>query len=342
MIDCEKPCCQKTFHHDDAMSSPTHLVNAFGERVKKDEPLAKHVHIRIGGPADFYVEAKSSEEIVQAVEAAVLDQLPFAIFGGGSNTLPSDDGFRGLVIQAANRGWSVDGASVTAEAGVPTGFLARKTAEAGLTGLEWAVSLPGTIGGAVRGNAGCFGGEIKDTLESVEILRVIDGRTERSVCKNEECGFGYRESRFKRSGDVVLSAKFALSTAPKESCLAKLEDVLSKRKADQPSDAPSAGCMFKNFDFKEESELAKLKERVDIPEAFLRAKRLPAGWLIEQADLKGKTIGRAQVSSKHGNFLLNLGGATASDVLQLISLIKMRIRDDYGLQLEEEVQLLGF
>lgn len=324
------------------MSSPTHLVNAFGERVKKDEPLAKHVHIRIGGPADFYVEAKSSEEIVQAVEAAVLDQLPFAIFGGGSNTLPSDDGFRGLVIQAANRGWSVDGASVTAEAGVPTGFLARKTAEAGLTGLEWAVSLPGTIGGAVRGNAGCFGGEIKDTLESVEILRVIDGRAERSVCKNEECGFGYRESRFKRSGDVVLSAKFTLSSAPKEHCLLKLEDVLFKRKADQPSDAPSAGCMFKNFDFKEESELAKLKERVDIPEAFLRAKRLPAGWLIEQADLKGKTIGRAQVSSKHGNFLLNLGGATASDVLQLISLIKMRIRDDYGLQLEEEVQLLGF
>jgi UDP-N-acetylmuramate dehydrogenase len=324
------------------MFSPTHLVSAFGDRLKKDEPLAKHVHIRIGGPADFYLEAKSSEEIVQAIEAAVLDQIPFVIFGGGSNTLPSDDGFRGLVIQAANRGWGVSGTIVTAEAGVPTGFLARKTAEAGLTGLEWAVSLPGTVGGAVRGNAGCFGGEIKDTLDSVTLLRVNDGRVELGDCKNEECGFGYRESRFKRSHDVVLSAKFVLSAAPKEICLEKLEEVLSKRKADQPNDAPSAGCMFKNFDFKNVSELAKLKERADVPEAYVRAKRLPAGWLIEQADLKGRTIGRAQVSGKHGNFLLNLGGATASDVLQLISLIKMRIRDDYGIQLEEEVQLLGF
>ncbi len=324
------------------MFSPTQLTSAFGERIKKDEPLAKHVHFRIGGPADFYVEAKSSEEIVQAVECAIADRIPFAIFGGGSNTLPSDEGFRGLVIQAANRGWNIDGTSVTAEAGVLTGFLARKTAEAGLSGLEWAVSLPGTIGGAVRGNAGCFGGETKDTLVSVEILSLSDGRIERALCKNEDCAFGYRDSRFKRSRDVVLSATFALSAASKEACLAKVEDVLSKRKADQPSDAPSAGCLFKNFDFNDESELTKLKERVDVPEAFIRAKRLPAGWLIEQADLKGKTIGAAQVSAKHGNFLLNLGGATASDVLQLISLIKMRIRDDYGLQLEEEVQLLGF
>lgn len=324
------------------MFSPTHLISAFGERIKKDEPLAKHVHIRIGGPADFYLEARSSEEIIRAVEAALLDRIPFAIFGGGSNTLPSDDGFRGLVIQAANRGWSVDGAMVTAEAGVPTGFLARKTAEAGLTGLEWAVSLPGTVGGAVRGNAGCFGGEIKDTLESVALLRVEDGRAEIGACKNEECGFGYRESRFKRSRDVVLSATFMLAAAPKEACLAKLEEVLSKRKADQPSEAPSAGCMFKNFVFKDESELEKLKERADVPEVFMHARRLPAGWLIEQADLKGKTIGRAQISAKHGNFLLNLGGATASDVLQLISLVKMRVRDDYGIQLEEEVQLLGF
>ncbi|WKZ29192.1 MAG: UDP-N-acetylmuramate dehydrogenase [Patescibacteria group bacterium] len=324
------------------MAAPAHLAAAFGERLKENEPLAKHVHIRIGGPADLYLEAKSSDEIVQAVEAAIAEGLPFAIFGGGSNTLPSDDGFRGLVIQAANRNWSIDGTRVIAEAGVPSGFLARKTAEAGLTGLEWAVSLPGTIGGAVRGNAGCFGGETKDAFVSAETLLVTDGRAFRAICTKNECGFGYRESRFKRSRDVILSAEFALAVAPKETCLARLEEVLSKRKADQPSDAPSAGCMFKNFDFKDEAVLAKLKERVEVPEAFLRAKRLPAGWLIEQADMKGKAIGAAKVSEKHGNFLLNLGGATASDVLQLISLIKMRIRNEFGIQLEEEVQLLGF
>ncbi len=312
------------------------------DRLKRDEPLAKHVHIRIGGPADFYFEAKTSDEIVGAVEAALADGVPFAICGGGSNMLPSDEGFRGLVIQAANRNWSVEGARATAEAGVLSGFLARKTAEAGLTGFEWAVSLPGTIGGAVRGNAGCFGGETKDALASVEVLRVVGGNVERVRIANTDCCFGYRESAFKHNGDIILSATFEFVPASREACLEKIDAVLAQRKADQPSDAPSAGCMFKNFDFKDEGELAKLKTRVDVPETFLKAKRLPAGWLIEQADLKGKSIGGAQVSDKHGNFLMNLGKATASDILQLISLIKMRVRDEYGIQLEEEVQLLGF
>ncbi len=334
------------------MHEISRLGAAFGDRVKHHESLAKHVNIRIGGPADFYFEAKSSEEILQAVEAAAADGLPFAIFGGGSNTLPSDDGFRGLVIQAANRQWKIDlplpdgfgeaRGIVRAEAGVHSAFLARKTAEAGLTGFEWAVSLPGTIGGAVRGNAGCFGGETKDALISVETLLVVDGRVERATVTKEACSFGYRDSRFKHGAEIVLSATFAFAPAAKEACLAKLDAVLAQRKLEQPSDAPSAGCMFKNFEFKDESTLVKLKERVDVPGAFLKAKRLPAGWLIEQADLKGKKIGGAQVSGKHGNFLLNLGEASASDVLQLISLIKMRVRDDYGIQLEEEVQLLGF
>lgn len=318
------------------------LRQAFGERLKEGEPLAKHVNIRIGGPADFYLEARSSDEIASAVLAALADGVPFVVFGGGSNTLPSDEGFRGLVIQAANRAWSIEGERVYAEAGVPSAFLARKAAEAGLTGLEWAISLPGTIGGAVRGNAGCFGGETKDALASVDALRVTDGKIERVTYSPEDCGFGYRHSAFKRNADVVLDVELELKTAPKEECLAKLDAVLAKRKLEQPSDSPSAGCMFKNFDFKDESEISKLMSMVEVPKEFLAAKRLPAGWLIEQADLKGKKVGGAQVSDKHGNFLMNLGKATASDVLQLISLIKMKIRDEYGVQLEEEVQLLGF
>ena len=314
----------------------------FGDRLKEREPLARHVNIRIGGPADFYVEARNSEEIVQAVEASLADGLPFAVIGGGSNTLPSDEGFRGLVIQAANRGWSIDGSRVYAEAGVPSAFLARKAAEAGLTGLEWAISLPGTIGGAVRGNAGCFGGETKDVLASVDALRVEGGKVDRATYRPEDCRFGYRESVFKHNRDVVLDVELELSPAPKEECLAKLEAVLSKRKLEQPSDSPSAGCMFKNYEFKDESDIAKLKHRLEVPPEFLAARRIPAGWLIEQEDLKGKRIGGAQVSEKHGNFLMNDGKASASEVLQLISLIKMKVRDDLGVQLEEEVQLLGF
>ncbi len=318
------------------------LRGLFGERVKEREALAKHVNIRLGGPADFYFEAKTSDELAQVVEAALADGLSYAVLGGGSNTLPSDEGFRGLVIQASNRGWKIEGARVSAEAGVPSGFLARKTAEAGLTGFEWAVSLPGTIGGAVRGNAGCFGGETKDALVSVETLRVNGGTTERVTYDKEACAFGYRDSVFKRNGEVILSATFTLAPASKETCLTKLEAVLAERKEEQPSNAPSAGCMFKNFEFKDESEVSTLKSAARVPEAFLAAKRIPAGWLIERSGLKGATIGGAQVSEKHGNFLVNLGNATASDVVQLISRIKMKIRDGYGLQLEEEVQLLGF
>lgn len=318
------------------------IKELFGGRLKEKEPLAKHVNIRIGGPADFYFEAKSSEEIEKAIGACLADGLPFVVFGGGSNTLPSDEGFRGLVIQAANRGWEIDGTRVYAEAGVPSAFLARKTAETGLTGLEWAISLPGTIGGAVRGNAGCFGGETKDVIASVDALRVVDGKLERVTYAPTDCQFGYRESAFKKNADVVLDVEFELTSAPKDECLARLDAVLSQRKLEQPSASPSAGCMFKNFEYGNEADIAKLRERLDVPKAFLKARRIPAGWLIEQADLKGECIGGAQVSQKHGNFLVNLGNATASDVLQLISLIKMRIRDEYGVQLEEEVQLLGF
>lgn len=317
-----------------------HLKKTFGDRLKEVEPLAKHVNIRLGGPADFYLEAKSSEELLAAIEAALSDGVPFVVIGGGSNVLPRDEGFRGLVIQAANRGWSIEGDRVYAEAGVPSAFLARKAAEAGLTGLEWAVSLPGTIGGAVRGNAGCFGGETKDALASVDALRVEGGKAARVTYPPEDCRFGYRDSAFKRNGDVVLDVELELVPAPKEECLARLDAALAKRRLEQPSDAPSAGCMFKNFEFKDEGEIAKLKGRLAVPSEFLAAKRIPAGWLIDQADLKGKTIGGARVSEKHGNFLTNLGNATASDVLQLISLVKMRIRDDLGIQLEEEVQLL--
>ena len=318
------------------------LRQALGERLKEGEPLAKHVNIRIGGLADLYFEAKTSEEIARAIEAAFADGVPFVVIGGGSNSLPSDEGFRGLVIQAANRGWSVEGDRVRAEAGTLSGFLARKTAEAGLTGLEWAVSLPGTIGGAVRGNAGCFGGETKDAVASVEVLRLRDGKIERRTYAPEECAFGYRDSVFKRNSDVILAVEFRLARDAKEACLEKIDAVLSKRKAEQPNGNPSAGCMFKNFGFAHEGAIAKLKARLEVPAPFLAAKRIPAGWLIDQVDLKGKTIGGAQVSPKHGNFLVNLGDATASDVLQLISLVKMKVRDEYGIQLEEEVQMLGF
>lgn len=308
----------------------------------ENEPLSKHVNFRIGGPAKLYALAKSSDEIVEAVTKAQAEDMPFVVLGGGSNILPSDNGYDGMVIQAANRSWNIDGETVTAEAGVPSAFLARKTAEAGLAGFEWAISLPGTVGGAVRGNAGCFGGETKDVVKSVEILHVTDGGVERKTITNAEAQFGYRESVFKQNDDIVLSVTLKLKHEDAATVMERLEGILAKRKTDQPAGEATAGCMFKNFEYQDESEIEKLKSAVgDIPEAFLEMRRIPAGWLIDQLGLKGQKIGGASVSEKHGNFLLNDGTATASDVVQLISLIKMKVRNTYGIQLSEEVHYLS-
>lgn len=318
---------------------PSALKDRFGERLKENESLARHVNFRLGGPARFWLAAKTSDEIAEAVRAAREDGLKWVMLGGGSNVLPSDKGFDGLVIQAANRGWSVTGTDARAEAGVPSAFLARKTAGAGLAGFEWAVSLPGTVGGAVRGNAGCFGGEMSDVVREVEVLRVETGKVE--TVPNRDCRFGYRDSIFKRSPDIILSATLELEQDDPDSCMKRLGEALSKRKAEQPQSEACAGCLFKNFEYDDGAAVAMLREKEDVPEAFLKARRIPAGWLIDRAGLKGECVGRACVSEKHGNFLVS-EGATADQVVQLISRIKTRVRNEYGIQLEEEVQYLGF
>jgi UDP-N-acetylmuramate dehydrogenase len=306
--------------------------------LKENEPLAPHVAYRIGGPARYWFEAKTSDELAAAVLAAEAERVPWVVLGAGSNVLVSDDGFKGLVILAANRDFRIEGNRVVACAGAVVSLLVRKTAEAGYCGFEWAASLPGTLGGAVRGNAGCYGGSMSDLVESVEVLR--DG--ERLVLVKDDCLFSYRDSVFKRNRDVILSVTLWFMPSTREDCLARLDAFLSKRQVQQPHDFRSAGCWFKNFAFKDVVEVEKLARQVKIPDEFLKAKRIPAGWLVEQADFKGRKIGGAQVSPKHANFLVNAGGATASDILQLASMIKMRLRDDFGIQLEEEVQLVGF
>ncbi len=314
------------------------LQEIFGERLKINEPLAKHLNFRLGGPAKWFIEVKSIEELEEAMVLAQDNDVPVFILGGGSNTLASDDGFAGLVLKIALRQLNIDGTTVTAEAGVISAAMARQTALAGLAGFEWAVSLPGTIGGAVRGNAGCFGGETWDNLVSVQVLH--DGQV--LTMKKDELDFGYRNSIFKHNDDIILKATFELKKADSEELAKKLEETLEKRKTSQPTHAGSAGCMFKNFEFSNEEDLEKLKADTQIPESMLTAKRISAGWLIDQLGFKGKKVGGAMVSDEHANFLINLGNATASDIVQLISMIKTAARDRFGIQLEEEVQYLGF
>jgi UDP-N-acetylmuramate dehydrogenase len=313
------------------------LEKVFAERLKTDELMSKYSNFRIGGPAKWFVEVRAVEELVHALRIAKDNGIQIFVFGGASNILVNDDGFDGLVIKMAMRRIQIEGTTVRAEAGVLMTTLARQTAEKGLSGLEWAITLPGTLGGGVRGNAGCFGGETWDHIKDVEVY----SRGEIQTRKKEDVEVGYRDSAFKRADDIILAATFELENKDVEELKSRMDEILEKRKVTQPTTAGSAGCMFKNYEIKD-NEIDHLKEKLDLPESMINKNQISAGWLIEKMDLKGKQIGGAQISDKHGNFLINTGDATADHVAQLVALVKTRARDEYGILLKEEVQYVGF
>ena len=320
------------------MTITEQLETIVGPRFKENEPMSKHTNFRIGGPAKWFVEVRTIEELVHVLKIAEENSIETFVFGGGSNMLVSDAGFDGIVIKMAMRAYSIEGNKVRAETGVLSAALARATANSGRKGLTWAISLPGTVGGGVRGNAGCFGGEMRDHLVMVEVLR--DGKI--IELSKEELEFGYRESVIKHSKDIVLAATFELEEGDTDDLKMELADKLMKRKESQPQDAGSAGCLFKNYEIESDGELQRLQEKLDIPAEMSNGRRLSAGWLIDNLDLKGMKIGKAQISDVHGNFLVNTGEATADEVVQLIALVKTRARDQYGILLKEEVQYVGF
>jgi UDP-N-acetylmuramate dehydrogenase len=328
------------------------LRSTFADRLRENEPMAKHTNFRIGGPARWFVDVRSEEELTAALAAAKEANVPVFVMGGGSNTLFADQGFPGLVIQIAMRGTKIQGNRVTAEAGVLMVGLARQTGDAGLEGLEWAISLPGTVGGAVRGNAGCFGGETKDRLVSSRVLR--DGEIVEMT--NKELKFGYRDSILKHeiassrsaprndNGSIVLSATFELTPADASVLTVRMAEILAKRKASQPMNVGSAGCLFKNVELLTDEDVQRAKKFSDIPgvQEMIAGRRLSAGWLIDHSGLKGMRVGDAQVSESHGNFIVNLGRATASDVRDLAIEVKRAVQERFGIELHEEVQLVGF
>ncbi|MDP2631278.1 MAG: UDP-N-acetylmuramate dehydrogenase [Candidatus Uhrbacteria bacterium] len=312
------------------------LQKMFKDRLKIDEPLLKHLNFRIGGPAKWFVEVSTIEELQHALKIAKDADVPTFVLGGGSNTLGADVGFDGLVVKLAMREFSINGTTVRAEAGVITAALARATANVGLSGFAWAVSLPGTIGGAVRGNAGCFGGEMRDSISKVEVLR--DGKI--IELSKEDLHFGYRESSIKNSNDIVLSVTLELEIGDALELKDQLVESLEKRKGSQPLYAGSAGCIFKNFEFTQDAQVDQLRQQIAIPESMMQNKRISAGWIIDQLGLKGTRIGDASISEEHGNFIINHGNATASDVKALIDLVKSDALTKFGIQLIEEVQYL--
>lgn len=312
------------------------LKKRLGE-VKENVPLAPFTTFRIGGPARYFYIAKNSEDIVQAVQVASEFKIPYFILGAGSNILVSDKGFDGLVIKIQNAELRIQNGDVVVGAGVSNATVARATVNAGLCGMEWVVGVPGTIGGSVRGNAGCFGAEMKDVIESVKVLQITNHKSQINQLTNQQCQFGYRDSIFKHNKNlIILEVELKLQKGDQAEGDQKIKEILKKRNASQPKGL-SSGCVFKNADIH-----GGLRIYTDLPEEFKKRGQVPAGWIIEQMGLKGKKIGDAQISSEHGNFIINIGNATAEDIIILISIIKEKARNHFGIQLEEEVQLVGF
>jgi UDP-N-acetylmuramate dehydrogenase len=311
-------------HPETLVSLRRALEAEVGVRPLVNEPLSTHTSYRIGGPAELFVTVESQDELCRTVALAKEWQVPYFLLGAGTNILVSDKGIRGLVIKSRARGlkFEVRGgeAILWVEAGALLKDLVWESMRRGLAGLEWAVGIPGTVGGAVVGNAGAYGGYMSDIMTQVAILRA-DGDIE--VLRVEEVRFGYRTSRFKAANrergaamPVILAAQFKLQPESVKVLQERVAEYTRQREARQPSE-PSAGSVFKRTD------------------------QYPAGFLVEQAGLKGKRIGNAQISPKHANFIVNLGEARASDVKALMDMAQDEVLEQFGIELELEQELVG-
>ena len=300
-----------------ARSAIEALAGELEGSVRPRASLASFTAMRVGGPAELLVVAESAGDLTGAVAAARRHGVPWRVLGGGCNVLIADRGLRGLVIVNRASSISIDGCTVWAESGAMLATVARRTLDAGLAGLAWASGLPGTVGGAVVGNAGAFEGDIAGTLRSATVLEPSGEALERD---SGWFGFEYRHSRLKRQTDrprVVLSVVFELEPGEEGALRARAEEVLRSRQTRHPSGA-TMGSTFKNP-----------------PGSY-------AGQLIEDAGLKGYSIGGARVSEHHANFLINEGDATAEDVLTLIQHVQAEVKRRLGVGLVLEIELLGW
>lgn len=307
-----------------------------GVEILENEPMAKHTTFKVGGPAQYYVEVNNKANLHKVLTAAKELKLPFFIFGGGSNLLVSDKGVSGLVIKLTEGEIDIIGNRIKVFSGNNLRRMILKSIESGLRGLESAANIPGTVGGGVRGNAGAFGKGLGDYIKEVEALNVSGGEVSLEIFSKEECGFDYRHSMFKERPELIIAEiEFELTKSDNDidKRLKDIENELADRQKKQPYDYPSAGCAFKNVVFQPKYS--------DLADWRIHGK-IPAAKLIEKSGLKGKKIGGAQISKKHANFVVNSDNATADDIIKLIEFVKKEVKENFGVELEEEVQKIGF
>jgi UDP-N-acetylmuramate dehydrogenase len=283
------------------------------EGLKENVLLSKYSTFRIGGPARYLIEVANTEDLKKAIQKALELNLEFIVIGGGSNILFSSNGYNGLVIVfKSSNTFSINDNLIEVDASISLNYLVNKLND--YIGLEWAIGIPGTLAGAINGNAGAFGGEMSESIKQVRVLEIKDRKITEKDFSKEDCKFKYRNSIFKNNSNLIIaSAILELQKGKKEDINQKIKNNLSKRISKQPKGF-SIGSIFKN------------------------GEDFSTGELIEKAGLKGLQIGDAKISNEHANFIINLGNATSDDVLELIKIIKKEVKERFSIQLEEEIK----
>lgn len=285
------------------------------EEIEIDANMKEHIHFKVGGPVDVLLTPRKVQQVVDTLQICKNNNIPYYIIGNGSNLIVKDGGIRGVVLKLSGlNDIHVNNTQITAGCGALLKEVSDEALENSLTGFEFACGIPGSVGGAVFMNAGAYDGEIKNVIVSA---KVIDKLGNLLVLNKEDLNFGYRNSNIKQQGYIVVSATFELENGDKQAIKSRIDELTLKREEKQPLEYPSAGSTFKR------------------PEGYF------AGKLIQDAGLKGYSIGGAAVSTKHSGFVINKGGATAKDILDLIKYIQTEVKSQFGVELKTEVRIIG-
>lgn len=307
--------------------------------LEKNLGLKNFSTFRIGGTVEGFCRIKNEEELQEFFVLAGQEKKPYFILGGGSNILFPDQSWAGWVAKIENdQTLELIGSRVVCGAGVPLSALVNFAKSNGLSGLEWATGIPGTVGGAVRGNAGAFDFEMSDNLESVSVFDLGEKLFKKKTFNKEACQFDYRQSIFKKKKSFLIwEIIFSLLPKEKAEIENKMSEILEKRLSKQPTlgEFPSAGSVFEN----PQGSLEQIEMFEKESGLVAKKGKIPAGWLIDKCGLRGKAVGGAQISPKQANFIVNLGEASAREVLLLINLAKEEVRNKFGIELKEEIEI---
>lgn len=297
------------------------MISAFGNQLEFDKPLAQMTSFKTGGNAAYYISVSSEDEMMRVIKETQKLKVSFFLVGGGSNLLISDKGYDGLIIKVEIKKITLnDSLFIDCGAGVDLKELVEFATEHSLTGLEFASGIWGTVGGAIYGNAGAYGGEIGDIITDITVVD-LDGNIK--VVDKDYCRFGYRNSHFKNTKEIITSARIKLTKGDKGAIKSKVDEIMVSRNAKHP-DKNTCGCFFKN-----------------IPDLNEKYGKLPAGKLLEEIGAKYMSVGDAKIFDKHANMIINSGNATSAEISKLADMLKQKVFDKFGIELEEEVTRLG-